>query len=80
MVKSLSIRKESIGKTLILQDRNLLVYCNGNNIIYDKNDFSIKNKYEIKNKCNGHICKIVQLTNGKVECCLTCRQMDEAKE
>ena len=68
LVKDLRIRKESIRKALILKDGNLLVYFNGNILIYDKNDFSIKYKYEIK---NGRICEIAQLTNGKVACCLT---------
>jgi hypothetical protein len=71
MVKSLRIRKESIDKALILQDGNLLVYSNRSILIYDKNDFSIKNKYEIKRGCNGHICKIEQLSNEKVVFCLT---------
>ena len=71
LVKHLRIRNKSIEKALILQDGNLLVYYNSNIIIYDKNDFSIKYKYEIKKGRNEYICKIVQLTNGKVVCCLT---------
>ena len=71
MVKSLRIRKESIKGVLALQDGNLLVYSNVNILIYDKNDFSIKSKYEIKKECNEHICGIEQLSNGKIACCLT---------
>ena len=65
LVKYLQIRKESVRKTLILQDGNMLVYSNDNIRIFDKNDFSIKYKYEIKK-----VCDIAQLANGKVVCCL----------
>lgn len=68
MVKHLRIMKESIEKAFILQDGNLLAYYNGNILIYDKNDFSIKNKYKIT--LNGYIDEMIQLPNGKVACCL----------
>ena len=72
LVKHLRIRNKSIEKALILQDGNLLAYYNGNILIFDKNDFSIKNKYEIKKALNGNIHEIVQLKNGKIACCLKC--------
>ena len=71
LIKDLRKGKESIKKSLVLQDGNLLVYYKDNILIYDKNDFSIRSKYEIKKGFNEYICEIAQLTNGQVACCLT---------
>ena len=58
---------------LILQDGNILVNTANNIlIIYDKNNFSIINKYDINYSAEEkYISSIIQLNNGYFACCMT---------
>jgi len=63
---------QNYQNVLILQDGNILVNTADNIlIIYDKNNFSIINKYDINYSEEKYISSLIQLNNGYFASCMT---------